>query len=88
MKYNTLFLSKTRKNVENLSSAAVLIGALSVNFVCCNCKKKLQLFLDPDQARHFVGPDLGPHCLTLMVVFLKKISRRQNIMKIYPACRV
>ena len=21
--------------------------------------------LDPDQARHFVGPDLGPICLTL-----------------------
>ena len=20
-------------------------------------------FLDPDQARHFVGPDLGPKCL-------------------------
>ena len=23
---------------------------------------------NPDQARHFVGPDLGPSCLTLMVI--------------------
>ena len=22
--------------------------------------------LDPDQARHFVGPDLGPNCLQLI----------------------
>ena len=22
--------------------------------------------LDPDQARHFVGPDLGPNCLQLL----------------------
>ena len=22
--------------------------------------------LDPDQARHFVGPDLGPNCLHLL----------------------
>ena len=28
MKYNTLILSKTEKDVENLSSAAVVIGAL------------------------------------------------------------
>ena len=28
--------------------------------------------LDPDQARHFVGPDLGPNCLK------KVISRRQR----------
>ena len=23
--------------------------------------------LDPDQARHFVGPDLGPNCLQRLV---------------------
>ena len=28
--------------------------------------------LDPDQARHFVWPDLDPNCLTLMV-FLKEV---------------
>ena len=27
--------------------------------------------LDPDQAQHFVGPDLGPNCLALMS-FLKE----------------
>ena len=31
MKYHTLYLSKTRKNVSQLSSAAVMIGALRVN---------------------------------------------------------
>ena len=32
MKYHSLFFfSKIRKNVENLSSAAVMIGALMVN---------------------------------------------------------
>ena len=24
--------------------------------------------LDPDQARHFVGPDLGPNCLQMLSV--------------------
>ena len=42
--------------------------------------------LDPDQARHFVGPDLDPICSTLRwyscknfskKLILKKISRRQ-----------
>ena len=23
--------------------------------------------LDPDQARHFVGPDLGPNCLQMVI---------------------
>ena len=27
--------------------------------------------LDPDQAQCFVGPDLGPNCLTLMVFFFQ-----------------
>ena len=25
--------------------------------------QSVKQFLDPDQARHFVGPDLGPNCL-------------------------
>ena len=33
MKYHTLFLSKTRKDVANLSSAAVVIGAFRVKLV-------------------------------------------------------
>ena len=42
MKYHTLFLSKIRKMLQNLLSAAVVIGALRVkvalkfeNIVCC-----------------------------------------------------
>ena len=31
--------------------------------------------LEPDQGRHFVGPDLGPNCLHLPKVF----SRRQKL---------
>ena len=42
--------------------------------------------LEPDQARHNVGPDLGPNCLTLrLIVFSEiiflKISRRQKSMR-------
>ena len=25
--------------------------------------------LDPDQARHFVGPDLGPNCLQMLSAY-------------------
>ena len=32
MKYHTLFFSKIGKDVANLSSAAVVIGALRVNY--------------------------------------------------------
>ena len=37
--------------------------------------------LDPDQARHSVGPDLSPNCLTLMVFlkeFFKKVDFEKN----------
>ena len=41
MKYHTILLSKTRKDVENLSFAAVVIGALSLNtsekLLYCSC---------------------------------------------------
>ena len=33
--------------------------------------------LDPNQAQQFVGPDLDPNCLTLMV-FLKDIFEKKN----------
>ena len=33
--------------------------------------------LDPNQAQQFVGPDLDPNCLTLMV-FLKDIFEKEN----------
>ena len=41
--------------------------------------------LDPDQARHYVGPDLGPNCLQTnclagpgFKLFAKVISRQQK----------
>ena len=46
------------------------------------------LSLDPYQARHFVGPDLDPNCLTLITFLkeffkkdMKKISRQQKSRK-------
>ena len=30
--------------------------------------------LDPDQARHFVGPDLGPNCLQRLSVLTSRQS--------------
>ena len=50
--------------------------------------------LDPDQARHYVGPDLDPNCLTLWwyswknfskKMFLKKKKKKR--MTNYPACK-
>ena len=36
--------------------------------------------LDPDQARHFVGPDLGPNCLqrSKMSAKVKKVSSQKR----------
>ena len=45
--------------------------------------------LDPDQARHFVGPDLGPNCLQRSSadestkVFVCYIDRRLSHLTIY-----
>ena len=33
MKYNTLFFSKTRKDIPKFASATVVIGALKVNII-------------------------------------------------------
>ena len=41
MKYHILFFSKIRKDVANLSSAAVVIGALRVVYEIC-CKQSMQ----------------------------------------------
>ena len=49
--------------------------------------------LNPNQAQQNVGPDLGPNCLTLMVILknflkksiLKKIRGQINSIKNYPA---
>ena len=38
--------------------------------------------LDPDQARHFVGPDLGPNCLQRLSA--DDTCRRSSFMR-YPA---
>ena len=65
--------------LQNLSSAAVVIGALRVNSFPASgdfCRllliiansldpDQVQHTLDPDQAQHFVGPDLDPNCLTV-----------------------
>ena len=33
--------------------------------------------LDPDQARHFVGPDLGPNCLQMLSADNKSRSSKE-----------
>ena len=33
--------------------------------------------LDPDQARHFVGPDLGPNCLQISRRLTSPLARRE-----------
>ena len=46
--------------------------------------------LDPDQARHIVGPDLGPNCFTQMS-FLKEFFENVNFVKIsrqQKACQI
>ena len=35
--------------------------------------------LDPDQARHFVGPDLGPNCLQRLSAETKDTPNRQRV---------
>ena len=46
--------------------------------------------LDPDQARHFVGPDLGSNCLHLTIITIshyKKIGYNINVLQ-QTACLV
>ena len=50
--------------------------------------------LDPDQARHNVGPDLDPSCLTAVITerifekcYVEKYLQTTKIVKNYPACR-
>ena len=47
MKYCSLFLSKIRKNVAKLASAAVVLGALRVNVLC--------VVFFPDKSNNAVG---------------------------------
>ena len=35
--------------------------------------------LDPDQARHFVGPDLGPNCLQRLSADDKSLHYRDRV---------
>ena len=72
-----IFCRKLRKMSQNLSSAAVVIGALRVNSLHVRYFFQINLFqknsfrnttrvsngLDPDQDRRYVGPDLGPNSL-------------------------
>ena len=57
MKYHTLFLSKTRKDVSKFVSAAVVIGALRV-------KKTISVKLNGSRS---AGPDLGSNCLQKVI---------------------
>ena len=41
--------------------------------------------LDPDQALHFVGPDLDPNCITYNFEKKQQIKKLIN-MQNYPAC--
>ena len=36
--------------------------------------------LDPDQVRHFVGPDLGPDCLQRLLADAKVATSRERVM--------
>ena len=65
-----IFFRKLGKMSQNLSSAAVVIGALRVNSDLdsgdfCHLLITFSNSLDPDQDRHAVGPDLDPNRLTL-----------------------
>ena len=65
-----IFFQKLGKLSQNLSSAAVMIGALMVNFFLArgNFYHLLIAFansLEPDQEGQNVGPDLDPKPFTL-----------------------
>ena len=78
------FFRKLGKMLQNLSSAAVVIGALRVK-------------LDPDQAWQNVGPDLYPNCLSYTYglperIFWKNFWKKQQQqttknLKKFPACK-
>ena len=64
-----------------------LLGNFTYFFVVCCCFFQNQLFwkissvsnsLDPDQARHFVRPDLSPNCLQRL---LADVTSRQRVKK-------
>ena len=53
---------------NNPSSGDINLSNLSC-FLCFLIQEYHQSVsnsLDPDQARHFVGPDLGPNCLQML----------------------
>ena len=52
--------------------SAFQLNSLPAGDIFCRLPITFANSVDPDQARHFVGPDLDPNCLTLMI-FLKII---------------
>ena len=44
-------------------SSADLFRINCLKYISGNVSIRVSNVLDPDQARHFVGPDLGPNCL-------------------------
>ena len=47
-----------------LSRSCSVFSSLPTSGDACHLLIALANSLDPDQARHFVGPDLDPNCLT------------------------
>ena len=79
------FFRKLRKMSQNLSSAAVVIGALRVKLEAgrdqpqlfagkCRLLITFETVLDPYQAPLNAGPDLDPNSLIFLKELLKKIS--------------
>ena len=53
----------------------------NIGFITCLICHLLIIFansLDPDQARHFVGPDLDPNCFDSLMVYLKDFFENIN----------
>ena len=52
------------QNVVHASTSCFVFTSLPAWGDFCCLLITFENSLDPDQARHFVGPDLGPNCLT------------------------
>ena len=53
-------------NFQNTTSSVDLFSKTRVFKTILSRKSSVSNSLDPDQARLFVGPDLGPNCLQML----------------------
>ena len=60
---NSGIILKTFTNAYIVMFSEMAIGTKTTGL--CHLLITFANSLDPDQARHFVGPDLDPNCLTL-----------------------